>query len=211
MHLEPDVVLLFVPDRWHKYRGFENDDEAFDLHDFIKAYCVQKGIATQFLEQHTLAHQQQCRVWWWLSLALYAKAMRTPWALDSLSSETAFVGLGFAINRHVSKGRHIVLGCSHLYNAQGQGLQYRLSRIENPTIINANPFMSRDDVLHRHYGHSDLGMLCGEILGLSKMDWNSADMYSRLPATVYSSKQIARLGMLLERFGPLSYDYRLFI
>jgi argonaute-like protein implicated in RNA metabolism and viral defense len=66
-------------------------------------------------------------------------------------------------------------------------------------------------VLCRHSGQSDLGMLAGEILGLSKMDWNSADMYSKLPATVNSSKQIARLGMLLERFGPLSYDYRLFI
>jgi SIR2-like domain len=142
---KPDVVLLFIPERWQEYRGFETDDETFDLHDFVKAYCVQKGIATQFLEQHTLAQDQQCRVWWWLSLALYAKAMRTPWALDSLSSETAFVGLGFAINRHAKKGQHIVLGCSHLYNAQGQGLQYRLSRIENPTIINANPFMSRDD------------------------------------------------------------------
>ena len=64
---------------------------------------------------------------------------------DSLSPETAFVGLGFSINRYAPKGRHIVLGCSHLYNAQGQGLQYRLSKIENPTIINDNPFMSRDD------------------------------------------------------------------
>jgi hypothetical protein len=219
-----------------------------------------------------------------------------------------------------------------LYNAQGQGLQYRLSKIENPTIIKGNPFMSRDDaarvgetirqlffdarwklprrivihkltpfrrdereglleglggvevvdmleinvdgalryvssvarpngsfdddnypvrrgtvvklddfsallwvhgvtnavrpgwkyfqgkrripaptVHHRHVGQSELALLAGEILGLSKMDWNSADMYSKLPATVYSSKQIARLGMLLERFGPLSYDDRLVI
>jgi len=32
-----------------------------------------------------------------------------------------------------------------------------------------------------------------------------------MPATVQSSNQIARIGTLLERFGPASYDYRLFI
>jgi hypothetical protein len=66
-------------------------------------------------------------------------------------------------------------------------------------------------VLRRHAGQSDLSVLAEEILGLSKMDWNSADLYSKLPATVASSKEIARLGMLLQRFGPMSYDYRLFI
>jgi argonaute-like protein implicated in RNA metabolism and viral defense len=50
-----------------------------------------------------------------------------------------------------------------------------------------------------------------EILALSKMDWDSFDMYQRLPATVHVSGEIARIGALLERFGDLSYDYRLFI
>jgi argonaute-like protein implicated in RNA metabolism and viral defense len=288
-------------------------------------------VPTQFLEQETLADQQQCRVWWWLSLALYAKAMRTPWVLDALSFDTAFVGLGFSIDRKASRGEHIILGCSHLYNAQGQGLQYRLSKIEHAKIIKDNPFMSREDacrvgetiqqlffeaqrklphrvvihkltpfqkdereglqeglggvdeidmieinvedalryvssvpkqnggfdednfpvrrgtvvkvedysallwvhgatdavrpgwkyfqgkrripapvLLRRHAGRSSLSVLAEEILGLSKMDLNSADLYSRLPATVHSSKQIARLGTLLQRFGPMSYDYRLF-
>ena len=66
-------------------------------------------------------------------------------------------------------------------------------------------------VIRRHAGQADLSLVASEILGLSKMDWNSADMYSRLPATVYSSKQIARIGNLLRGFGPMSYDYRLFI
>ncbi len=71
--------------------------------------------------------------------------MRTPWVLDGLDSDTAFVGLGYAINQHANKGKHIVLGCSHLYNAQGQGLQFRLSRIENPIISGGNPFLSFED------------------------------------------------------------------
>ena len=325
------IMLIFTPDRWRRWRGFKNDDEVFDVHDFVKAYCVQRGIATQFLDQDTLGYQDKCRVWWWLSIAIYAKAMRTPWVLDGLDPGTAFVGLGYAIDQRAAKGKHIVLGCSHLYNAQGQGLQFRLSRIENPVISGGNPFLSFQDarrlgetirtlfweshlklpvrvvihkqtpfrrdeqqglcaglegvqdlelieinfesslryissqptrngfiegrfpvrrgtavkltdheallwvhgsteaartnwtyfqgkrripgpvVLRRYAGTSDLATLANEILGLSKMDWNSGDLYAKLPATVQSSKRIARIGSLLDRFSNSSYDYRLFM
>jgi hypothetical protein len=329
---KPHVVLVFIPDRWAIWRGYQDEYERFDLHDFVKAYCVQKGIATQFLEEHTFSSAQQCRVWWWLSVALYTKAMRTPWVLEALDPDTAFVGLGFTINQFAPKGQQVVLGCSHLYNAQGEGLQFRLSKIENPIIIRRNPHMSYEDarrvaetirqlffesqfrlpprvvvhkqtrflddekkglldglsgvgavdlleintdaalryvssvvkengsfdednfpvrrgtvvqldsrkaliwghgvtdavtqgrryfqgkrhipaplLLRRHAGNADLEALAAEILGLSKMDWNSADMYSKLPTTIYSSKQIARIGAKLQRFGPMSYDYRLFM
>ena len=50
------------------------------------------------LAQDTLADAYQCRVWWWLSLALYAKAMRTPWVLSTFAENTAFVGLGFSVD-----------------------------------------------------------------------------------------------------------------
>ncbi|NUM73085.1 SIR2 family protein [candidate division KSB1 bacterium] len=336
---KPHVVLVFIPNRWSAWRDYRDEQEYFDLHDFVKAYCVQKGVATQFLEEHTLSSGQQCRVWWWLTVALYAKAMRTPWVLEALDPNTAFVGLGFTIDRYAAKGQHIVLGCSHLFNAQGEGLQFRLSKIENPMILGRNPHMSYDDarrvaetirqlffesqfrlpprvvvhkqtrfldeekkglldglsgvgevdlleintdaslryvssvlnykgengqkkqvfdednfpvrrgtavllenrcallwshgatdaviqgwkyfqgkrhipaplLLRRHAGSADLELLASEILGLSKMDWNSADMYSKLPATICSSRQIARIGAKLERFGPISYDYRLFM
>ena len=329
---KPNVIVVFIPTRWVEWTGFETDEEKFDLHDFVKAFCVQKGIATQFLEQETLGSDLQCRVWWWLSLALYAKAQRTPWVLDNVDSDTAFIGLGFSLDHKADKGQHVILGCSHLYNAQGEGLQFRLTKIENPVIVNDNPFMSFDDALRvgenirelffnsrwkfpsrvvihkltpfrkeereglqeglsgvsnvelieinvdsalryvssvpkreggfdednfpirrgttvqldeytallwvhgvtdavkpgwkyylgkrripaplivrRHAGRSDLSVVAQEILGLSKMNWNSADMYSKLPATVDSSKQIARIGSLLQRFGTISYDYRLFI
>lgn len=329
---KPNVIVIFIPERWSNLRAYRKSEEKFDLHDFIKAYCIQKGIAVQFLEEHTLNSQQQCRVWWWLSVALYAKAMRTPWALDGLDPETAFVGLGFTIDRFAQKGQHIVLGCGHLYNAQGHGLQFRLSKIENPIMKRHNPHMSYDDarrlgetirqlffesqsklprrvVIHkqtpylkeekrglleslegvevvdlleinivsglryvssvikgpgkfdednypirrgtllhlggkmamlychgvtpavnprlkyfqgkrhipaplmikRHAGFTDLEIIANEILGLSKMDWNSADLYSKLPATILSSRQIARIGPLLNRFSHISFDYRLFM
>ena len=328
----PNVIVIFIPTRWSRWRSFETETERFDLHNFIKAFCVPQGIATQFLEEDTLDNELQCRIRWWLSLALYVKSMRTPWVLSSLDNDSAFVGLGISLDRKADKGRHVILGCSHLYNAQGQGLQFRLSKIENPIFRNRNAFMSYDDarrvgetirqlfwesrfrlphrvvihkltpflnderkglqaglsgvkeidlleihvdnalrylssipqddgtfkvdgfpvkrgtllrmdrdsallwvhgvsnvinprfkyyqgkrripaplVIRRHSGRSDLKMIGNEILGLSKMNWNSFDLYTQVPATVESSKQIAKIGALLNRFSAASYDYRLFM
>ena len=328
----PHVILIFFPNRWEHLRGYRNDNERFDVHDFVKAYAVQRGCATQFLNEETLSNSQQCRVWWWLSLALYVKGMRTPWVLDNLDEDTAYIGLGFSFDQSAERGRQIVLGCSHIYSGRGEGLQYRLSKIEDPLIRRGNPFMSRDDarrtgetirqlffdarmslpqrvVLHkrtpflkdereglldglrgireidmleiqenhalryvasmqrrdgtfyddnypvrrgtvmkldkytallwvhgataavnprlkyfqgkrripapltlrRHGGGSSLEQLSSEILGLSKMNWNTFDLYSKFPATLQSSGEIARIGSLLQRFGTESFDYRLFI
>ena len=328
----PDVALIYIPDRWQPFRGYSIESESFDLHNFVKAFCVQRGIATQFLNQDTLSDNYQCRVWWWLSLALYVKGMRTPWLLDNLADDTAFVGLGFGIDSNVQRGHHVVLGCSHIYSARGEGLQYRLSKIENPIIRRGNPFMSADDarrvgetirqlffdarvklpervvihkrtpfrreereglrdglrgvacidmleiqidralrymasvqkpdgtsdednfpvrrgtamklddhsallwvhgattalnprlkyfqgkrripaplIVRRHAGRTSLQELAGEILGLSKMNWNTFDLYTKLPATLSSSGEIAKIGSLLQRFGTGSYDYRLFM
>jgi hypothetical protein len=65
--------------------------------------------------------------------------------------------------------------------------------------------------VRRHSGNSDIRNLAVEILGLSKMNWNTFDLYTKLPATVQSSNEIARIGLLLGSFQPRAYDYRLFI
>ena len=65
------IMLILTPTRWDRWRRFETDNEVFDVHDFIKAYAVQRGIATQFLKQEKLNTTDKCRFWWWLSLALY--------------------------------------------------------------------------------------------------------------------------------------------
>lgn len=328
----PSVTLVFIPQRWAQWRSFETENERFDLHNFVKAFCVPQGISTQFLEEQTLLDLLQCRIRWWLSLALYVKSLRTPWVLESLDRETAFVGLGMSLDRKAAKGSQVILGCSHLYNSQGQGLQFRLSKIENPIVRRRNAFMSFDDarrvgetirqlfweaqsrlparvvihkltpflsderkglqagltgvkeielleihsddalrylssvpqtdgtfkedkfpmrrgtllklasdsallwvhgasnvldkakkyyqgkrripaplVVKRHAGRSDLMTIGTEILGLSKMNWNSFDLYTKVPATIESSRQIAKIGSLLERFGSTSFDYRLFM
>ena len=63
----PHVVLVFYPDRWQGFRSYRTDTERFDVHDFVKAFCVQRGVATQFLEEDTLQSAYPCRVWWWRS------------------------------------------------------------------------------------------------------------------------------------------------
>lgn len=327
----PHVVLIYFPERWASMRGYRTINDRFDVHDFVKAYCVQRGISTQFLEEKTIKNADQCSVWWWLSLALYVKSMRTPWVLESLDPDTAFVGLGFSIDPAAKRGQHVILGCSHIYSSRGEGLQFRLSKVENPIFRGRNPFMSEEDarrlgetirqlffdarlklprrvvlhkrtpfirqereglteglsgveniemyemqidhalryvasvwkngkldednfpvrrgttvklddfsalvwvhgattavdpsrryfqgrrripapiVLKRHMGNSDLQIIAKELLGLSKMNWNTFDLYTKLPATIHSSNEIARVGSLLQRFGPHSYDFRLFI
>ena len=85
------------------------------------------------------------RVKWWLSLAIYAKSMRTPWRLDCLEADTAYVGLGYSVDKLAQKGQHILMGCSHLYSSRGEGLQFRLNKIDNPIYRNKKPYLSEDD------------------------------------------------------------------
>lgn len=322
----PDVVIIFVSTRWRQWEKYTG----FDLHDFVKAYCVQKGIATQFLREETLTKKYQGEIVWWLALELYVKSMRTPWILDRSDGETAYVGLGFSPVSGSSRDKQIVLGCSHLYSATGEGMRYRLGKLDDPMIRGRNPYMRREDarriaenarqlfyewrnklpsrvvfqkstpfmpeeraglleglsginevemleitvdpalryiasrmsqgklkddpfpvrrgaavvldrrralvwvhgtaaglagkhyyqgksripaplIITRHHGSAPFATVADEILGLSKMDWNTFDLYSKAPATIQSSNAIARIGVLLERLGPVSYDYRLFI
>jgi hypothetical protein len=326
------IVVIFKPKRWDDLENSLENREP-NLHDAVKALCVQLGACTQFIREQTLNKKYSCEIMWWLALSFYSKAMRIPWLLDGLDDNTAFVGMGFAIDRTATSGQHILVGCSHLYNARGYGLRYQLSRLESSVVRRGNPYLSREDArrlaqnarqlfytsmqkfpqrvvlhkrteftrderdglregfdgvkslemltiqedpqlrfiastyrqgqlevdkffplprgaaialgpydalvwlhgsaasvqqgsrryfkgrkgvpvplrIHRYAGSSDLPTLVDEVLGLSKMSWNSFDLYSNLPATIESSNEIARIGRLLDRFGPLSYDYRLFI
>lgn len=331
--LNPSATsFVFVPIAWAPYEVVEEAGEHFNLHDYVKAYAARNGQSTQFLRQSKVVPTPSCRLKWWLSLALYAKAMRTPWRLDCLDDDSAFVGIGYSIDSQASTGNQILLGCSHIYSARGEGLQFRLGRIEHPIISGRNPYMSLDDarrtgetirqlffdarmrlpkrvVIHkrthftkdeqdglsqglegvanielieinteesirflasrmqgpqpiidkfpmprgaaivlgddtallwvhghapsvqkqgfkyyqgkrripapllikRYRGESDLNLVAAEILGLSKMNWNHFDYYSRLPASLDSASAIARVGRYLNHFASAPYDYRLLI
>ncbi len=328
------VLVIFIPDELNIITDIDNDHEKFDLHDYIKAYAAQKQIATQFIQESTLSDMQTCQVNWWLSLSFYVKAQRTPWVLNGLETSTAFVGIGYSVSRYKDRNK-VVLGCSHIYNSLGQGLKYRLSRVDDCYFDKQNnPYLSYQDaykfgtlirelfyntmgdipkrvVVHKrthfkrneingivdslkksgvehidlieinfednarfislyltdgvllpsmfplsrgscflingltallwthgivpsvkasnrsyylggknipiplkikkHYGASNIGTIATEILGLSKMNWNSFDLYSKLPATIQTSNEIARIGWLLNRFEGKTYDYRNFM
>jgi hypothetical protein len=328
------VLVIFIPSDWNIITDINNESEKFDLHDYIKAYAAQKQIATQFIQESTLSDALVCQVNWWLSLSFYVKAQRTPWVLNGLESNTAFVGIGYSVNKQQGKNK-IVLGCSHIYNSSGQGLKYRLSRVEDCYIDKQNnPYLSyqdaykfgtlirelffntmgeipkrvvvhkrthfkRDEIngivdslrksgvqqidlievnfeesarfislfskdgavkpamfplsrgscflldgstallwthgivssvkadnrsyylggknipiplkIRKHYGVSNIGTIATEILGLTKMNWNSFDLYSKLPTTIQTSNEIARIGWLLNRFEGKTYDYRNFM
>src|SRR5690606_37796951 len=34
------VIVIYIPDRWLSYTSFQEENEDFDLHDYIKAYCA---------------------------------------------------------------------------------------------------------------------------------------------------------------------------
>ncbi len=328
------TIVIFIPNEWQPFESYEKDGEVFDLHDYIKAFAASKGISTQLIREDTISDKLKCQIFWWLSLSFYVKSLRTPWILNNTEKDTAYAGIGFSINHNAGQ-TDIVVGCSHIYNSEGQGLKYKLSKVDDFYLDKqSNPFLSYDDafqfgvsirelfynsmdklpkrvVIHKrtrfttdevkgiteslkmaginkidlieinyepdarfvatkvynneiqidgfpisrgtcivinktsallwthgivpsvknpnhkyylggrsipaplkivkHHGDSNINLIASEILGLTKMNWNSFDLYTKLPATINSSNQIARIGKLLARFEGKTYDYRLFI
>lgn len=326
-----DVIVIYIPKEYEIFTSYEDDFVKFDLHDYIKAFAVQKHISTQFIREKTLDSEMDCQIAWAISLALYVKAGRTPWVLSNLRTDTAFAGIGYSIN-HFKDKEQTLIGCSHLYASDGQGMRYKLSKIKDVTFdAQKNPYLSENEayqlglnikelffssfsslpkrvVIHKrtpfketeisgltkclgsagikdidlieisyeenfkcfeynkylqadlfpvkrgccfaindntaylfthgiapsiysssrkyfqggtnipaplkivkHYGNGDLAQISAEILGLSKMNWNSFGLYSKLPCTILSSNAIAKVGWLLPHCEGMIYDYRNFM
>lgn len=332
------IIVIYIPQRWEEYTSYTIDGETFDLHDYIKAFCAEKGIMSQLIREKTVQdHNQKCQIHWWLSLSFYVKSFRTPWILANSDNTTAFAGLGYSVDSKADSNGHIVLGCSHIYSSSGEGLKFKLARISNDKIQwrHRKPHLCYDDayefgkniielfyesmnelpkrvVIHKrtyfteeekqgiidsisdnnkiesidlieinfednikytsskivegkacvdgfsvsrgscillnskeallwahgvvpsvrnpnfsfypggryipkplriikHYGVGSLEQIANEILGLTKMNWNSLNMYSQLPATICSSNDIARIGKLIDSNSKHEYDYRYFI
>ena len=328
------TIIIFIPEEWQPFESFKNQEESFDLHDYIKAFAASRGVSTQLLREDTLTDPLKCQIYWWLALSFYVKSLRTPWILNNQEKNTAYAGIGYSVKR-IGDHSEIVIGCSHIYDSNGQGLKYKLSKIDNYFLDKKmNPYLSFKDafqfgvsirelfyqsldklpervVIHKrtnftedeingirsslnkagikkvdlieinyevdakfvamsvfqnqlqvdkfpisrgtcivtnkntallwthgivpsvrqpsykfylggrsipspikitkHYGDANINVIATEILGLTKMNWNSLDLYSKLPSTIDSSNQIARIGKLLSRFEGKTYDYRLFI
>lgn len=322
-----DVIVIYIPKEYERFTEQDN----YDLHDVVKAYAAQKNIATQFVREKTVEETgMRCQIMWALSLALYVKSCHIPWVISAIRPDTAFAGIGYSINN--SKHGKSVVGCSHIYSSDGQGLKYKLSKIKDFYLDKKNnPFLTEseayklglnikdlfyksfteipkrvvihkrtpfkkeeidglvkclssagisdiqlleinyEDAIHsfayeksfnidtypvrrglcfpmdektmllythgiapsvenpnfkyiqggktvpiplkvvKHYGSGDMAQIATEILGLSKMNWNSFGLYSKLPCTIESSNQLARIGWLLSQYEGTIYDYRFFM
>lgn len=325
-----DVIMIYIPKEYDILTSYEDEVIRFDLHDYVKAFAVQKHISTQFIREKTLDSELDCQIAWAISLAIYVKAGRTPWVLSNLRTDTAFAGIGYSVN-HFNNGEQTLIGCSHIYASDGQGLRYKLSKIKDVTFdAQKNPYLSENEayqlglnikelffssfsslpkrvVIHKrtpfkeeeiagltkclgsagikdidlieitydenfkcfeynkylqadlfpvkrgccfaindntaylfthgiapsvisnrryfqggtnvpaplkivkHYGNGDLAQIASEILGLSKMNWNSFGLYSKLPCTIQSSNAIAKVGWLLPQYEGMIYEYRNFM
>lgn len=331
------VVVIFIPRSWENHKTFNKDGESFDLHNYIKAFAAQNNFTSQIIEEKTIRDEKmRCEILWWLSLAIFVKSMRTPWALANLDENTAYAGIGYSLKKTPNGKSFVVLGCSHIYNAKGQGQKYKLSKIDNPILDKKNnPYLNHEEayklglsieelfaksmskfpkrvVIHKrtpfreeeikgitdalkqiqitdvdlititvekaircvdlsknrygelytcgfpvrrgicvllsdnefllwthgktdsiinnrrsyyaggkgipsplhvtkYYGRGDIKTIANEILGFTKMNWNSFNFYTKLPATIDTSNALAQVGNLLRNYNGVTYDYRYFI
>lgn len=136
-----DVVAIHVPDRWSA--GFEDLDTGFDLHDEIKSLAAVSGVPTQFLQDRALTYFDRCSVAWRLGIALYAKAGGTPWRLVPATTDTAYVGLSYAI-RGGTRDRFVTC-CSQVFDADGGGMEFVAYDVGDGVDFD-NPFLSRADM-----------------------------------------------------------------
>tara|TARA_R110000764_G_scaffold95901_1_gene179794 strand:- start:1675 stop:4791 length:3117 start_codon:yes stop_codon:yes gene_type:complete len=329
---EIDCVAVYIPDYWTNFRELKNEQTYFDLHDSLKLYAIKKGLRLQFIEDKSINYKDQAKVKWWLSLGIYVKSNGTPWKVKTDNTETAFVGLGYAVRQNASK--KVVLGSSQIFDGNGNGLRFLLQPIEKPIFYNRNPFMSKDDafrlitnirntyhkidpviglkklVLHKttHFTRDEMDGICNalegidniellqiqqysnwralklrknhstgkhefdgfpidrgtiiqldefsfllwthgivespelngkyyqgkrgipspllikrfrgtdpietvanDILKLTKMNWNGAELYKTMPVTIDFSKRLSVMGKQLEELGNRAYDFRYFI
>lgn len=326
------VIIIFIPKQWKNLRTFKIQNIEMDFHDYIKSHCAQKGITTQFIEEKTINDKSmECEIMWWLSLAIFVKSGRTPWTLGSLNQNTAYAGIGYSL-KNINDKNSIVIGCSHLYNSHGEGLKFRLRKIDNPIFDKKkNPYLSRDEayklglnivslfrdsmskapervVIHkrtefkkeeieglsdallphikdlelitiefesdlkliplsldnrliadgypikrgtyipisinkfllwthgsiesvkkgrlyyqggkgipkplritRYLGTSSLEEVASDILSFTKINWNTFNFYSQLPATIETSNTVARIGRFLQHYNGNTFDYKYFI
>lgn len=63
----------------------------------------------------------------------------------------------------------------------------------------------------RYAGTASLEELAADLLGLSKMDWNTFDLYGKIPVQLSSPARIAKVAKLLDNTPLEDRDYRLFM
>ncbi|HEY5522194.1 MAG TPA: hypothetical protein VIK21_03310 [Desulfuromonadaceae bacterium] len=66
-------------------------------------------------------------------------------------------------------------------------------------------------LIRRFRGRSALEQVGGEVLRLTKMNWNNHQLYSRLPVTISFSSELAEIAKHIDKAWPGFYDFRYFM
>lgn len=141
-----DVIFVYVPSRWAAgYAGGPNDD--FDLHDHLKAVTAARRIPIQLVrEDKALAYVHRASVMWRIGLALYAKAGGIPWKLADVDTETAYIGISYAVRPVTSDRPRFVTCCSQVFDADGSGLEFVAYDAQDVEVQRENPYLSRTEM-----------------------------------------------------------------
>lgn len=140
--LDFDVLVIYIPKVFARFRESLDISSDFNLHDAIKLYATEKGVAIQFIEERSINSYDPCKVIWGLSTSLYAKSQGVLWHPKEISEDTVYIGIGYA----KSDKKGICIGCSQLFDSTGTGIRMILRKINNPLYASKqNPYMGKDE------------------------------------------------------------------
>ena len=130
-----DINIIFFPD---ELNGISKDIKTgTDFHDLLKCKCANKYI-TQVIHASSIhSSDSLLKKIWNLAIALYTKVVNIPWVPYAVSTDTAFVGIGYGIN---SNG--VTVGCSQIFDSFGRGLELILKEV---SANSENPFLTHDE------------------------------------------------------------------
>ena len=142
---EFDVLFIYLPERWRAaFDGGPGDD--FDLHDYLKAHTAKLGLPIQIIrEGSAIAYRCRASVMWRVGLALYAKAGGIPWKLAEADTETAYIGVSYALRTSADDNRFVTC-CSQVFDSEGAGLEFIAYNAREVDVQRSNPFLSRAEM-----------------------------------------------------------------
>jgi len=133
-----DVVVLYLPSDWSNCFEYEG----FNLHDCLKAKLAPLNITLQIVNDTTFERTCRANVLWGISVALYAKAGGIPWKLFDCDKDEAYIGLSYAIKKHVD-GNEYTTCCSQVYDPDGLGFEFVAYDTREFTMDRkGNPYLS---------------------------------------------------------------------